>query len=68
MDEAKLGGVQRLTVKTQVFQYLPVGGPGPAVDRIADQRVADRGHMHAHLMGPTGLEPAFDQSGVAERL
>jgi hypothetical protein len=31
--------------------------------RVADQRMADMGHVHADLMGAAGFEPAFDHGG-----
>ena len=34
-----------------------------AIGRVADQRMADMGQMHADLMCAPGLEPAFDQRG-----
>jgi len=37
-----------------------------ALDRVAEQRMADRGHVHAHLMRAPGFEPALDQRRVAE--
>ena len=67
MDEAELGRVQRLAVKIQSFQYLAMRRPGPAVDRVAEQGMADRGHVDPDLVGPPGFEPAFDQGGVAQR-
>ena len=39
-----------------------------AIDRIADQRMADRRHVDAHLVGAPGLEPAFDQRRVAQHV
>ena len=38
------------------------------IDRVAEQGVADRRHVHAHLMRAPGFQPAFDQRGVAQRL
>ena len=67
MDEAERGGVQRLALKIQSFQYLPMRRPRPAIDRIAEQGMADRGHVDPDLVGASGFEPAFDQSGVAQR-
>src|SRR5262249_36760737 len=34
-----------------------------AINRIANQWRAERGEVHAHLMGSSGLEPAFEQRG-----
>ncbi len=68
MDEAERGGVQRLAVKIQPFQYLAMRRPGPAIDRVAEQGMADRGHVDPDLVGAPGFEPAFHQRGVPERL
>src|SRR5260221_12412513 len=65
MGEAKLGGVQRLPMKLKFLQYLAVRLSWAAVDRVADQRMADRSHVDADLVGPPGLQPAFDESGIA---
>ena len=66
MGEAKLGRVKGLAVKAKLVQYFSVRFSRPTVDRIADQGMADRGHMHANLVGPAGFQPAFDQCGVLE--
>ena len=42
--------------------------PAAAIDRIADNRMADMGHMDADLMGASGLQPAFDQRGAGNFL
>ena len=39
---------------------------GLAVDRIADQRVADRCHVHANLVRPACFQGAFKQRAVVE--
>ena len=61
----KLRGVQRLALEIQIVQATRDALVRPAIDRIAEQRMADRGHMDAHLVGPPGFQPAFDQRGVA---
>ena len=38
----------------------------PQSARVADQRVAERCHVDAHLVSSSGFEPAFDQSGAAQ--
>ena len=68
MDEAELGGVQCLAMKIQPFQQLPMDRLGPAINRVPEQRMADRGHMDAHLVGSSRFEPAFDQGGIRQRL
>ena len=40
----------------------------PAIRRIADQRMPERGQVNAYLMGPTGLEPAGEQRAIAKSL
>ena len=67
MDEAERGGMQRLAVKIEAFQYLPVRRAGAAIDRIAEQRMADRSHMDPHLVGPSRFEPAFDKRRLPQR-
>ena len=66
MDEAKLGSVQRLTMKTKFLQQLAVRFSGSAVNRVADQRMADRRHVDADLVGSAGFQPAFDQRRITE--
>src|SRR5256885_16030326 len=39
-----------------------------AVDRIADQRMTDRGHVDADLVGSPRFEPAFDQRRTPQSL
>src|SRR5436190_23585485 len=39
-----------------------------AVDRVAYQRMTDVLEMNADLVRAAGLEPAFDQGGMAEAL
>lgn len=34
-----------------------------AINRIADKRMAQRCHVYAYLMSPTGCKPAFEQRG-----
>ena len=36
-----------------------------AIDRVAEQRMADRRHVDPDLVGPAGFQPAFDQRRVA---
>ena len=43
-------------------------GPSAAVRGIADERMAERGEMHADLVRAAGLEPAAQQRRVAEAL
>src|SRR3982750_1832332 len=61
MGELKLGRVQSLSLKLQFLQYLAVRLSGTTVDRVAEQRMTDRGHVHPDLVGPASLQPAFDQ-------
>ena len=64
MNEAKLCGVKRLAMKFEFFQEFAVSLSGTAVDRIAQERVAYRGHVHADLMRSAGFEPALNQRRV----
>ena len=41
---------------------------GSAIDRVGDQRMPDRSHVDADLMGAAGFEPAFDQRRVFEQI
>src|SRR5690348_13075553 len=68
MREPEFSGMQRLAVKLQFLQQLAVRLSGAAVNRIAEQWMTDRGHVHADLVGSASLEPAFDQRGLAQRL
>ena len=70
MREAERSRVQRLAA--EAARAPPASAPeacaalvleARAVDRIAEQRNADRGEMHADLMGAPGLQPAFEQRG-----
>ena len=68
MLEAERPGVERLALefhergRCRLRQLMGAGGKARAVDRIAEQRVADMGHVDADLVGPPGLQPAFDQA------
>ena len=53
--------VQRLAAETQPFEQRSRGLSCSSIDRIADQRMADRRHVDAHLMRAPGFQPAFDQ-------
>ena len=66
MHEAKMRRVQRLTMKSQVFQQVTMILSRPAVNRVADQRMADRSHVDPHLVGPAGFQPAFDQRCILQ--
>ena len=39
-----------------------IDGRRPAVGGVADDRMVDRGEVHADLVGATGLEPAVEQA------
>lgn len=39
-----------------------------AIDRIAEQRMADMSHMDAHLMRTPGLEPTLDEGSTVQPL
>jgi hypothetical protein len=67
MREAQRRGVQRLAREGRDGaappgrQRLRRHLAAPAIDRIADQPVADMGHVHPDLVRAPGLQPAFDQ-------
>ena len=60
MDEREPRGVQRLAGERN--------RPLPAVGGIADERMTERGEMHADLVRAAGLEPAAEQRRDAESL
>src|SRR5213075_62165 len=62
MAKAQLRGMQCLA------RELDAVPRAAAIDRVADQRVADVLEMHADLVGAPGLEAAFDERGAAEAL
>ena len=62
MNEPEPGGVQRLTAETQGFQNRLVTLLCSTVNRIAEQGVTERGHVHAHLMRSPGFQATLDQS------
>src|SRR6476659_1767725 len=66
MGEPKFSRMQRLTMKLQLLQNLAVRLAGTPVDRIADQRMADGGHVDPYLVGPPGFEPALDECRVLQ--
>jgi hypothetical protein len=43
-------------------QPVRLGPEGLAIVGIADERMADMGHVHADLVGAAGFQPAFDQA------
>ena len=62
MHQGKLRRMQGLAWKRQaVARAAPIDG-------VADQRMADVLEMHADLVRAAGLQPAFDERGVAETL
>src|SRR4029079_16042923 len=69
MHESKMRSMQRPAGQSGKFaaqrlgKLAQLGLEAGAVKRIADQRVADRAQMHAHLMRAPGLERAFEQRG-----
>src|SRR5574343_432790 len=62
MDQAKPRRMQRLPWENRQF------GVVAPIDRIADQGVADRGHVDTNLMGSPGIERTFDIATVGETL
>jgi hypothetical protein len=45
------------------MQRLPMKVLNNLSGSLADDRMPDRRHVHADLMGPPGGKPAFDQTG-----
>src|SRR5947199_2912538 len=68
MREPKLGGMQRLTVKLQFLQYLAMRLSRTTVNRVAEHRMTDRGHVDPDLVRAARLEPAFDERGVVQEI
>ncbi len=63
MNESQRRSVQRLTRKAVDLdchraQQLFRNAPPPTINRIADQRVTDMGHVNPDLMCPPGFQPA----------
>lgn len=69
MGEGEQPGMQCLPVETahglfQRFrQLVGLGLVGAAIVHVADKRMADMRHVHADLVGATGLKAAFDERG-----
>src|SRR3954464_11216763 len=63
VNEPQMRGMQGLALETQRCQHAAVRWTGAAIDRIAEQRMADRGHVDADLVGPSSLQAALDQGG-----
>src|SRR5690606_9546658 len=68
MAKAQLGGVQELPGSAPLELAGPglvapadPAGPRTAIDRVADDRVADVGEVYANLVRPTGVELGADQ-------
>ena len=70
MGEAEQPGVQSLTRKggnPRTYRACASGRPSGtcAVDRVADQRVAEMGEMNPDLMGPTRGKTAFNERSMS---
>src|SRR3546814_6527608 len=68
MNKTQMGRVQCLTGEVPGLEQVRQRLSGAAIDRVADERVADMRHMDAHLMGTAGFEAAFDERGAVQRL
>ena len=72
--ELKQVGMQRLAAKIVdnapcvVRQPVRLGLESRAIFRVANERVADMGHVHPDLVGAAGLQTAFDERGEARRI
>ena len=64
--KCKKPGMQSLTRKRldrrfqQLRQTVRLSAEGLAIIGVAEDRVADMGHVDADLVGSAGLKPAFD--------
>src|SRR3546814_12244564 len=67
MNKAQMGRVQCLPREIPRFQHVRQRFSGAAIDRIADEWMADMRHVDADLMGAPGFEPAFDQGRIIQR-
>src|SRR5690349_3048095 len=67
MDEAEVGCVQGLPMKTKLFQQVTMRLSGAAVNRVADERMADRRHVDPDLVRPACFQAAFDQCRILEK-
>ena len=57
MNETQTGRVQRLAPKTERVERCTVAALPARIDRITEQRMPHRRHVHAHLMCAPGFEP-----------
>ena len=60
--------MQCLSVERSLIWSDSVGVLSIRINAIADQRMADMGHMDADLMRPPRLQCAFDDSGFGKCL
>jgi hypothetical protein len=69
--KAQVAGMERLSAKnfngllSGQRQPLHAGGKAFPIGRISQQGVADVAQMDPNLVGAAGLEPAFDEGGLA---
>ncbi len=74
MLESEGGGVERLPAERSERRLASspssprLGLEARAIDRVAQERMADRGHMNADLMRAAGLQFAGDEACRSERL
>ena len=74
MGKRQMSSVQGLPGKAgndfaqTVGQRVRLGGEAFSIVAIADQRIADMGHVHADLVRTAGLEPALDERRLSQRL
>ena len=66
MNKPQKSGVERLPCKAELPQQSLMTIPWPTINRVADDRMSDGGHMDANLVGPSGFQTAFDQGRAAE--
>src|SRR5207237_2531055 len=68
MAEADLLGVQRLAREVREAGHPSAPPAAPTVDAVADDRVAERGEMHAQLVRPTRVRAEAEQRRIREPL
>jgi len=60
--------MQCLSVERSLIWSDSVGVLSIRINAVADQRMADMGHMDANLMRPPRLQRAFDERGFGKCL
>jgi hypothetical protein len=66
MSEGETGGVEEVAVEVELGRETG-DNVGSAVERVADDGVAERLHVDANLMGAAGFDANFDEGEGAIR-